>query len=308
MTAILDVTTPASSTALTTLARVRSDLNLSSSLYADAFVTQMIASASAAIVSWLNIASDGENQPTLGLETVNETFRDVYRGVEAVALARAPIADVVSVEEDGGLVARLQSGADGAVDILAGATTFSSALGPDGAGFNSGHVGKEIVIAGAGAAGAALTTTIAAFVDAQNVTLDAAAQTTVAAAAFTIQNPAFSYEWRRGSALLWKLSGGYRASWASRLVRVVYSAGYVLPGDVAPAVRNLPTDIEDACILLVRRKIDQLRESETENRRIKSESFPGIGAWTYALEDIAWTGGLPSDVIAMLQRYRRISV
>lgn len=299
MTTLLDVLTPAASLQLTTLARARSDLNLSVAMYADAFVNQMIDSASAAIVAYLNIVSDGAVSPTLALETIEETFRD-FCG-QALALSRAPISNVASVQEESNVVSRLQSGADGVVDIVADPTAFASMLGPAAAGFLSSHVGAAIVISGAGAGGAAHSTTIASVVDGQNITLTAAALTSVTGAAYTVENPAFGYEWRRGSGLLYKTSGGFRTRWAASLVRVVYDAGYVMPSAVSG--RNLPLDIEDACILLVRRKIDQLRESE--NPRLKSEAITGIGSWTFDIASVTWEGGLPSDVRAILDRYKR---
>lgn len=70
-------------------------------------------------------------------------------------------------------------GTDGAV--AASATAFTSAK----AAFLAGDVGKAITIKGAGAAGADLVTTIAAYVSATAVTLSDAAGTTVTGATYT---------------------------------------------------------------------------------------------------------------------------
>lgn len=302
---VFEVETAATDIKLTTLARARSHLNLSSVLYDDTFVGEMIDTASAMICTYLDVESDGVLPPTIGRERIVETFRNITPAA-ALTLARAPIVDVVSVEEDGVTVYRVQTGADGAVDIVADATAFSSASGPGGAAFNASHVGRQITIVGAGAAAADHVTTIAALVDDANVTLTDPAATTVAAAAYTIENLTFPYEWRAGASLLHKVQSGNRTDWRAATVRVVYDAGWVLPGAVTG--RNLPLDIEDACVLLIRRKIDQLRESDSDNQRIKSESIPGVGSWTFAIEDINWQGGMPSDVRAMLDRYRRRTV
>lgn len=304
MSAVFLVTSAASSTALTSVTRARSFLNLSSTLYTDAFVSQLIESASAAIANYLNIVGDGVTPPTLGRERLTETFRNV-RTREAVILARSPLVDVISVEDDSGVSYRLQTGADGAVDVGVDATAFTSAAGPNGAVFNAGHVGKQITIAGAGAAGGDHVTTIAALVSDSAVTLTDAAVTTVVAGAYTIEDIAFGYEWRAGASLLYKLSGGYRSAWCSSLVRVVYDAGWTLPATDGSTNGTLPLDIQDACILFLRRQIDKFRESDSDNQRLKSESIPGVGSWTFALEDINWDGGVPSDVRAMLDRYRR---
>lgn len=301
MSVVFEVLTPAATTSLTTPARARAKLNLDASKYDDTFLESLIDSASAAIVSWLNVARDGVAAATLARETARESFCDLcLRDGSPLLLARAPVTDVISVEEDGATTPRQLEGADGA--IAAASTAFASVAGPGGGAFAAVHVGKTIVVAGAGAAGAPLTTTIAAIVDDDNATLADAAATSVAGAAYTLENPSFDFEWRRGASQLWKLSGGYRAPWSAGLVRVVYEAGYVLPTDVAAG--TLPRAIEDAAILLARRKLDQFRECD--NPRVKSESWAGIGAWTFDLTPIDWIAGITSDVAAMLQRYRRV--
>lgn len=303
MTALLEVTTPAAKRWLTTVARVRSDLALSAVTYPDATVEQMIESASAAIAAFLNIASDGEAPVTLARETLRETFRPSGLYASALILARAPLADLILVDEDGVVSSRLLSGADGAIDVGAAPTLLNSALGPAGAPFTAAHVGKAVVVAGAGAAGASLSTTIAAIVSPTAVTLAAAASTTVSGAAFTVENPSFGYEWRRGASLVHKVSGSCRVPFSAARIVATYAAGWLLPD---AAARNLPPDIEDACLLLIRRKLDQMRECE--NPRIKQESWAGIGSWAYELTPLEWVAGLTNDVARSLERYKRRSV
>ena len=122
-----------------------------------------------------------------------------------------------------------------------------------------------------------------------------------------IANPAFAYETDKAAGVLWKLSGGMRINFTAASIAVRYSAGWVPPSDAPGAPqRTLPEDIEAACVLFVRRKFDQLREAD--NPRLKSESLPGAGAWQFDLQRVDWDAGLPSDVRAMLDPYRRLHV
>jgi hypothetical protein len=73
------------------------------------------------------------------------------------------------------------TGADGA--ITSGTNTFAAATGV----FVAADVGRTIVIAGAGAGGGALTTTISGYTSPSSVTLTANASTTVAGATYSLQ-------------------------------------------------------------------------------------------------------------------------
>lgn len=115
----------------------------------------------------------------------------------------------------------------------------------------------------------------------------------------TAPNSAFAYEIDEAG-LVWKYDGVTRRGFETALNAAQYTAGWVLPDDPA---RNLPYDIEDACIVFVRRKWEQLCDGA--HTPVKQESFAGIGSWTYATETITWADGMPSDVAAMLARWRR---
>jgi hypothetical protein len=97
-------------------------------------------------------------------------------------LGGASVASLLQVKgaryfvEDAGAKGDAKVVFDGA--ITTGTAAFSSAT----AAFASGDVGKVITVAGAGAAGVALTTTISAFTDGTHVTLATNAGTTVSAA------------------------------------------------------------------------------------------------------------------------------
>jgi hypothetical protein len=85
----------------------------------------------------------------------------------------------VTTLSDMGGVPNAEQVADAA--MTSGSATLTSASGP----FTGADVGKKIVVTGAGASGAKLVTTISAFVSATQVTLAAAASTTVSATGAT---------------------------------------------------------------------------------------------------------------------------
>lgn len=108
------------------------------------------------------------------LKSVIPGAQPANRFAWTVVATGAPVSETTNLE--GSL--DLTIFADGVA--TASSTTFTSAT----AGFTAADVGKEITIAGAGAAGARLVTTISAFTNATTVTLGAAATTSVTAATF----------------------------------------------------------------------------------------------------------------------------
>jgi len=114
-------------------------------------------------------------------------------------------------------------------------------------------------------------------------------------------NPAFGYMVKHGSGIVRKKNSADLHRFCGPYVVVRYRAGWTVGND-----GNLPAHIEDACVLLIRRMIDRLQQ--TNVGAIKSESITGIGAWTYAVEAITWDEGLPSDVSSILKRYRRLRI
>lgn len=306
MNSILTVTTALANRNLTTLARAREDLGLTSD-EADPYVNRLIATSSDAIARFFNIRADQDGRVTLGRETMVETWR-ALSGDEMLILARAPVYSINAVTEDSVETKRLLGNTDGAIDIGVSATTLNSASGPEGSPFSADQVGQAISVAGAGADGAAHETTIAERLSDTAVRLTDAALTTVAGAAYALDNPAYRFECQSACGMLWKLdASGYRTAFTASVIAVDYSAGWTLPDpNDADAAYTLPQDIEDACVMMVMRKNQQLREGASG--QIESESFPGIGSWKFALEKITWEGGLPSDVKAMLTPYRRLHV
>lgn len=106
----------------------------------------------------------------------------------------------------------------------------------------------------------------------------------------------YRLEAERGALIL--LDGEWRDE-----VTVVYSAGYVLPGGEniqakPPITRNLPYDLEDACLLWCTMKYN------TDSRTgIKSEGVDGLRV---SYDDLIAAGGIPAAVRALIDPYRRL--
>jgi hypothetical protein len=124
-------------------------------------------------------------------------------------------------------------------------TAASADLHSPTADFSAADVGQPVTVAGAGAAGAALTTTIATFVSATDVTLTAQAVTTVAAAQAVIGNPGsgfavgdrFTVTQAGGSNALYQVSTVSTGGHVTSIAPVTQGTGYtVASGLVAPAV------------------------------------------------------------------------
>lgn len=102
---------------------------------------------------------------------------------QAPETGSVPTTFAIKADESLAVTNDFQAKGDGQVVVSGGAITVSTkALALPGAGFASSDVGKYIGVVGAGASGAVLVTTIAAFTDATHVTLTANAGTTVSSA------------------------------------------------------------------------------------------------------------------------------
>lgn len=118
----------------------------------------------------------------------------------------------------------------------------------------------------------------------------------------TIVNPDWPFFVWKSSGRLERLdSAGAPTPFTAKVVTVVYKAGWLLPGADGA---NLPEDIQSACLRLCSRLLDQTVGGEGGGA-IKSESFPGIAAFTYETARTEWSGGLPADIAAGLAHYKR---
>lgn len=85
--------------------------------------------------------------------------------------------------------------------------------------------------------------------------------------------------------------------WQLGTIVVVYTAGYILPV-AGTATRNLPPDIENATIKLLRRAWFSRQRDPMQT----AHGEPGIGQTTYWIG--ATGGGMMPDVIDLLDNYR----
>lgn len=295
MFSTLTVTTAAAESNLTTLEQLKADLQLDDTQ--DTFLERVIEVCSDEISVYMGRLRSETDNVSLGLETLTEVFYDL--GVpDFINLGRRPIGNITSVDEGGVTVARLAGNSDGA--ITATDNTFTSAGGPGSEDFTADFVGKTITVAGAGAAGATLTTTIASVTSATAVELTAAAGTTVSGATWTVENPAYIYLIKKPSGMLRKRTGNYLTTFAVEPVTVIYTAGWLMPGE---AGRNLPKGIEDACIVYCRYKIDQLQQGEDFAGPLTATSIDGVGSFTFGSQQSRKGAGIPYEVRALLDAY-----
>lgn len=293
MYSVLSVTTAASESNLTTLTQLKADLQLDDTQ--DTFLTRVIQVCSDEISVYLGRVPDEDGNVSLGRETISETFYDPYSH-DSIILGRRPIGDITSINENGTTVNRLVTGSDGA--ITATDNTFSST----GASFTNDYVGKVFTVAGAGASGATLTTTVASVTSATEIELTDAAGTTVSSAAWTAVNPSFTSKYivRKSAGIIMPRLGSAPSSFSVPYVNVVYTAGYLMPGETG---RTLPRGIEDACIIYCRKKIDQLQEGEDFTGPLTATSIEGVGSFQFSNSSVRKGYGLPYEVRALLDKY-----
>lgn len=76
---------------------------------------------------------------------------------------------------------------------------------------------------------------------------------------------------------------------------VVYTAGYLL-------LDGLPDGVEDATLMLIR----DAWFARARDPRVRSESIPGVASYDYWVGQIGAAGQLPPDVLARLEKHRRL--
>lgn len=87
--------------------------------------------------------------------------------------------------------------------------------------------------------------------------------------------------------------------WAAAKIVVTFTAGYVMPGSDG---RNLPYDVEGACIELVKARY----HAQARDPALRSEDVDGVYAASY--REGFTPGSLPKEVRDILARHRRLAV
>jgi hypothetical protein len=110
------------------------------------------------------------------------------------------------------------------------------------------------------------------------------------------------YEIDADSGIIYRLdAAGYRYVWfACKSLVVVYSAGWVLPGNSGA---NLPAEIEQAAIAAFR----GMYFSTSRDPMLKAEEVPGVQRLEYWVgQSQSATAGPAPEVLALIAPYRRI--
>lgn len=103
------------------------------------------------------------------------------------------------------------------------------------------------------------------------------------------------FECDMASGIVYRLRGGAPASWGCGRVQVTYRAGWSLPG--APD-RDLPSDIEQACLLFV----SALFYGQGRDPLLRSWATEGVGSASFVANSAM--EALPPQAIALLEPYR----
>lgn len=107
------------------------------------------------------------------------------------------------------------------------------------------------------------------------------------------------YEMDATAGFLWRLSSDKRTPWDASKITITYAGGYLLPGQDS---RDLPTDIQRACILLVSAQYIARGRDE----RLRSEGAQGIGQVSFFEPSTGKPRLASADAEALLQPYRAI--
>ncbi len=108
---------------------------------------------------------------------------------------------------------------------------------------------------------------------------------------------AADYELAAADGRLYRLDGdGNRSTWARAKIVVTYTGGYVM-------LTTLPQDLERA----VRTLVKQRWFARTRDPLVKGASLDGVMSEQYWVGDVN-TVGMPAEVTAVFDRYRRIAV
>ncbi len=107
------------------------------------------------------------------------------------------------------------------------------------------------------------------------------------------------YEVDQDDGLLWRLyAAGRRQAWRYSRLKIVYTAGLVLPDGISGKYRPLAT----ACLELLKLRW----ASRDRDPTVKAETVPGVLETQYWIGSIGENGALPPNVLDMLELFREV--
>lgn len=112
--------------------------------------------------------------------------------------------------------------------------------------------------------------------------------------------PPDEFEFDRAAGLVYRRGGYHQLHWAGFRVVATYTAGWTLPG---PPSRNLPFDIEQACLILAAARF----AGRGRDPLLRSEMTEGVGSSSW-LDPRAGMEALPPQVAGLLEPYRQYAV
>ena len=108
---------------------------------------------------------------------------------------------------------------------------------------------------------------------------------------------------QRAAGYVWKMNGFRTVNFTANHIEVYYTAGWIPPGHPT-LTRNLPRDIETACILHARNKFNYFRDG-FDSGRIRAEEIEDVGRVEYAVSARDAASSMSPEVRSLLDRYVR---
>lgn len=105
------------------------------------------------------------------------------------------------------------------------------------------------------------------------------------------------YELDDLSGLLYRLRNDCRSVWSWRKIVITHVAGYDLPDDA-------PSDLNDACIELVKMKIS----ARTRDPTLRAVETPDVLREEFWVGGVGGQDGLPPRVLSVIESYRNVLV
>lgn len=97
--------------------------------------------------------------------------------------------------------------------------------------------------------------------------------------------------------VIYRLNDDAQVRWKASKIAVAYTAGWLLPSESG---RNLPEDIERACIMLT----SLMWFSKDRDPKVKEEVVQGVGSTAYWVRGENETSIMPIEVLSLIDPYR----